>query len=215
MKEEGPVMAPASGERMITVTEAAKDKLLEIFRQGERQDLALRVAITGRGRGPGGFNYEMELVEQSEKDPEDHEVDAGDFKIFVDPHSALKLEGASIDYVEDPHDSGFKIENPNTVWDDPTAVAVQKILDAHINPAVAEHGGHVMLLDVKDGKAYIQLGGGCQGCGMADVTLKQGIEVMLKRMVPEIHDIIDTTDHAGGTNPYYQPAKGAGHSPLA
>ena len=69
------------------------------------------------------------------------------------------------------------------------------------------HGGLVTLLEVKDGAAYIEMGGGCQGCGMRDVTLRQGIESAMKRSVPEITQIIDTTDHAAGKNPYYQPSK--------
>ena len=89
------------------------------------------------------------------------------------------------------------------------------MIDSKINPGVASHGGHVSLLDVKDGTAFIRLGGGCQGCGMVDVTLKQGIEVVIREEVPEIQKIVDSTDHAGGTNPYYQPAKGGGSSPFA
>ncbi|MGH7387102.1 MAG: NifU family protein, partial [Candidatus Methylomirabilales bacterium] len=100
------------------------------------------------------------------------------------------------------------------LWTDPKAQAVQEAIDTQINPGVASHGGHVALLDVKDDIAYIALGGGCQGCGMADVTLKQGIEVLLKEAVPEIRQVIDTTDHAAGKNPFYQPSKG-GTSPFA
>jgi Fe-S cluster biogenesis protein NfuA len=77
------------------------------------------------------------------------------------------------------------------------------------------HGGYITLLDVKDDVAYVALGGGCQGCGMANVTLKQGIEALIREAVPEIHQVVDTTDHAGGTNPYYQPSKGGGQSPFA
>ena len=88
------------------------------------------------------------------------------------------------------------------------------MFDEEINPAIASHGGYVTLLEVKGGRALIQLGGGCQGCGMVDVTLKQGIEVRVKELVPAITEIVDTTDHAGGSNPYYRPAKG-GQSPLA
>ena len=69
------------------------------------------------------------------------------------------------------------------------------------------HGGHISLIDVKDDKAYIQFGGGCQGCGMVDVTLKQGVEVLIKEAVPEIKEILDITEHADGTNPYYQTSK--------
>jgi Fe-S cluster biogenesis protein NfuA len=84
---------------------------------------------------------------------------------------------------------------------------VQAILDEEINPGVAAHGGFVTLLDVKNSQVYLQLGGGCQGCGMADVTLKYGIETILRERVPEVVGVVDQTDHAGGTNPYYSPGK--------
>ncbi len=84
---------------------------------------------------------------------------------------------------------------------------VQKILDEMINPAVAGHGGWVDLLDIKDNLVYLRLGGGCQGCGMVNVTLKQGIEATLREEIPQIAGVIDQTDHQGGNNPYYQPAK--------
>jgi Fe-S cluster biogenesis protein NfuA len=73
---------------------------------------------------------------------------------------------------------------------------------------VAAHGGHVALVDVREDTVYIRLEGGCQGCGLADVTLKQGIEVEIRRAVPAIAQVLDVTDHAGGSNPYYQPGKG-------
>lgn len=84
---------------------------------------------------------------------------------------------------------------------------IQKILDEMINPAVAGHGGWVDLLDVKDNLVYLRLGGGCQGCGMVNVTLKQGIEATIREEIPQIAGVVDQTDHQGGNNPYYQPAK--------
>ena len=95
----------------------------------------------------------------------------------------------------------------------PEAQTIQALLDDRINPAVSAHGGYVALVDVQDEVAYIRLEGGCQGCGMADVTLRQGIEVEIKRAVPAISTVLDVTDHAGGRNPYYQPGKG-GASPV-
>ena len=89
----------------------------------------------------------------------------------------------------------------------PAAEAIQKLLAEQINPAVAAHGGLISLVDVQDDTVYIRLEGGCQGCGMADVTLKQGIEGQIKRTVPQIATVLDATDHAGGANPYYQPSK--------
>ena len=83
---------------------------------------------------------------------------------------------------------------------------VQEVIDTRINPSVAAHGGRVGLIGVQGNSIFIQLGGGCQGCGQADVTLKQGIEVEIRAAVPEVGDILDTTDHAAGRNPYYQPS---------
>ena len=197
---------------MLTITDAAKKKVLALFEGEEQKDLALRVAI--RGRGPGGFRYELQFVGAEERGAEDTVVNAGGFDVLVDPDSAPNLKGATVDFLDGVTESGFKIDNPNPLWTDPKAQAVQEVIDTQINPGVASHGGHVALLDVKDNIAYIALGGGCQGCGMVDVTLKQGIEVLLKEAVPEIRQVIDTTDHAAGKNPFYQPSKG-GTSPFA
>ncbi len=197
---------------MITLTEAAKNKIFELIQAENQSGLALRVSIAGRG--PGGFEYGIEFAKEEDKSADDTVVDAGGFKVLIDANSAANLKGATVDYATGLYGSGFKIENPNSVWSDPVAAAVQRVIDAQINPGIASHGGFVTLLDVKDDTAYIALGGGCQGCGMADVTLRQGIEVMIKEAVPQIHEIVDTTDHAGGKNPYYQQSKG-GQSPLA
>ena len=98
---------------------------------------------------------------------------------------------------------GFSFENPNPLWMDELSQTVAQIIADEVNPAVASHGGHVDLVGVDDNKAIIAFGGGCQGCGMADVTLKQGVEVMIKDKVPAITEVIDVTDHAAGTNPFY------------
>jgi Fe/S biogenesis protein NfuA len=196
---------------MITITDNAKNKILEFMKTENQTDLSLRIAITGRGLG--GFEYTLGFVKETEKRPEDAVVDAGSFKVLIDPDSAPKLKGATLDYVAGLFQSGFKIDNPNSIWDDPKAAAVQRVIDTQINPGIAAHGGFVTLLDVRDDIAYIALGGGCHGCGLVDVTLRQGIEVMIKKAVPEIRQVIDTTDHASGTHPFYQSAK-SGQSPL-
>jgi Fe/S biogenesis protein NfuA len=198
---------------MMTITEAAQQQIGSLLADEDRQGLALRLAITGRR--PGGFQYKLGFVREDEKAVDDVVVDAGSFKVFIDAESVPNLQGATLDFQEDALQSGFKINNPNSGWTDPKAIAIQKLLDEHINPAVADHGGYVVLLDVKDDIAYVALGGGCQGCGMADVTLKQGIEALITEEVPGIRQVVDSTDHASGTNPYYQPAKGGrGQSPL-
>ena len=84
---------------------------------------------------------------------------------------------------------------------------VQDLIDTMINPAVAGHGGFVELIDVQDNRVYLQMGGGCQGCGAADITLKSGIERLIKEELPEVEEVLDTTDHASGANPYYAPSK--------
>ena len=84
---------------------------------------------------------------------------------------------------------------------------VQQVLDEMINPGVASHGGFVELLDVQDDNIFIRMGGGCQGCGAADVTLKMGIERLIREQVPQVREILDTTDHGSGQNPYYAPSK--------
>ena len=84
---------------------------------------------------------------------------------------------------------------------------MQERIESTINPAVAGHGGFVELIDVQENKVYLQLGGGCQGCGAADITLKAGIERLIKEELPEVEEVLDTTDHSSGSNPYYTPGK--------
>lgn len=102
----------------------------------------------------------------------------------------------------------FRDAIPKKGLETPEGRAIQAVLDERINPSVAGHGGHISLIDVTEDTAFIRLEGGCQGCGMADVTLKQGIEVEIKGAVPSIAAVLDVTDHAGGDNPYYSPGKG-------
>jgi len=84
---------------------------------------------------------------------------------------------------------------------------VQAVLDEYINPGVASHGGFVELLDVQDDSVFLRMGGGCQGCGAADITLKQGVERLSREHVPQVREILDTTDHGAGQNPYFSPSK--------
>jgi Fe/S biogenesis protein NfuA len=86
---------------------------------------------------------------------------------------------------------------------------VQSVIEHHVNPGIASHGGHASLVGIKDDVVFLALGGGCQGCSMAAVTLKQGIEQILKQAIPRIRAVVDATDHAGGDNPFYTSDKGA------
>ena len=155
--------------------------------------------------------------------------DAGgdiEFHSFVGATVNLRLQGSAhamlsqiesmlrnyIPEIEKVQDVMDAIPKPGL--ETPVGKAVREVLDSRINPSVAAHGGHIALIDVRGPRVYLRLEGGCQGCGMADVTLKQGVEAEIKAAVPEIEEILDVTDHATGSNPYYQPGKG-GASPMA
>ncbi len=98
-------------------------------------------------------------------------------------------------------------KSSSPVSDDALYEQVAKVFDEQVNPMVARHGGHVELIDVQDAVVMLRMGGGCQGCGMADVTLRQGIEGMLAQLVPAVRGIVDITDHTSGANPYFQASK--------
>jgi Fe/S biogenesis protein NfuA len=191
---------------MITVTEAAKKKFLEVTEAEGRQGQGLRIIV----RNGGTFRPEFALnfVEQDQGGEDDTVVDAGELKVFMDPESVKYLEDAQVDFVEELTQSGFKVDAPNAGIPEPTgplADAVQRALDEKINPGVAAHGGVVSLVALDEGTVYLQFGGGCQGCGMINATLKQGVEKVLFEEVPGVTKVMDITDHASGTNPYYKP----------
>ena len=190
---------------LLTVTETAQEKIQAVIETEEVEVEGLRISI--QGRAATAFQYSLGLATEAQAG--DIVVECGGFNVLVDAESAPDLKGAVIDYVDDLNSSGFNIENPNTpTWDNSKAQEVQKLIDERINPAVAAHGGQIELLNVEDDAVYIHMGGGCQGCGMANVTLKHGIEAMIQEVFPEIKHVIDTTDHAAGDNPYYSPSKG-------
>ena len=185
---------------LLTVTETAQEKIQAVIETEEVEVEGLRISI--QGRTATAFQYSLGLATEAQEG--DLVVACEHFNVLVDAESAPDLEGAVIDYVDDLNSSGFNIENPNTpTWDNPKAQEVQKLIDERINPAVAAHGGQIELLNVSDDAIYIHMGGGCQGCGMANVTLKHGIEAMIQEVFPEIKHVIDTTDHDAGDNPYY------------
>lgn len=190
---------------LLTVTSAALQKIDAVRKSAGQPEDFLRIGIKGR-RG-ATFEYDFVLVGAVGQQPDDVAIDYPGLRVLVDPKSVELLRGTTVDL--DPTSTGgsIRIDNPNEGWKDALAQRAQKVLDSEINPGVRTHGGLVTLLEVKDGAAYIEMGGGCQGCGMRDVTLRQGIESAMKRSVPEITQIIDTTDHAAGKNPYYQPSK--------
>lgn len=193
---------------MISFTETARTRVLNFLAQQQGQGVAaLRVAGTK-------LEQKLWLVKPDDRRDDDEVLQLEGFEVFLDPASRRQLDGATVDFVDDVMQSGFRVFWPSPKWEDPTAQRVQDVLDRQVNPGVASHGGHVALVNVEGDAAYIRLGGGCQGCGAADVTLRQGIEGAILSAVPELKRVLDATDHAAGTNPYYAPSE-TGNSPLA
>jgi Fe/S biogenesis protein NfuA len=193
---------------MITISELARTKFLAAIEGEGRQGHGLRVAVTGGGTWRPEFA--LDFVGPEDARAGDTVIDLGPFKVYIDPESAKWLEGATVDYVEELHESGFKVDAPNAGIPRPTgplAEAVTRVLEEKINPSVAAHGGWINLVALDGSTAYLRFGGGCQGCGMVNVTLKQGVEAVLFEDVPGLTKVMDVTDHAAGENPYYQPAK--------
>ena len=159
--------------------------------------------------------YFRRLDEAGEPDVVQH---GDDLSLVVPEEHADNIRGSTLDL----SGGGLLLQNPNSppqplpamparrrTWtsSDPVVAKVVEVLDTQINPQIAAHGGYAELVAVEAPIAYLRMGGGCQGCGMAAVTLSQGIEVALLESVPEITEVVDVTDHASGANPYYEAAK--------
>ena len=202
----------AAGTVRIAITDEAIEKLVEVIAGYPEPVAGMRLKIAGRNQG--GFDHLLTVVEQGVEPTDDPVVELDEFRVFVEAENVENLNGVAIHYeYKGPNVSGLEFDNPNPVWGDSVALEIQRVFDEYVNPGIAAHGGMVTLLDVRENKAYIEMGGGCQGCGMANVTLKNGIEVAIREAVSTIEEVIDVTDHAGGANPYYKPAKDGGAAP--
>lgn len=198
---------------VLTVSDLAKQQILAVLQAQDPPVSTIRVSAPARGR------YAMNIEPEGKPDLDDTVLSFDGFQVFVDSLSLPWVEGAQLDYVETINGAGFQFTNPN---DAPRRIEpreapegpegdlwrrIQEVLDSEVNPAVASHGGHISLIEVREGSVFLQMGGGCQGCGMAAATLKQGVERILKGHFPEIQEILDVTDHAAGRNPYYAGAR--------
>jgi Fe/S biogenesis protein NfuA len=193
----------------LNVTDVAIEKM-KFFLQDKDLD-AWAVRIVAKTKSDFAFSLtEMAYVQST-----DNTIEKGGVKVIVDEISAKSLEGADVDFIDSDLGSGFKVtakeaepqpqaDLPPLDLSDPIVKKVNDVLINEINPAIASHGGVANLLGVKENRAYVKLGGGCQGCASSLATLKQGIEVKIKEMVPEILEVVDQTDHAAGENPYFQ-----------
>ena len=207
-------------EDLLAITDKAREKVLG-FREGvadsERQ--AMWVEVTGVQRGEWTYNISLKPLDAA--GPDDSLQYAGDLGMVVPEEDVEKLRGATVDWSDDLMSGGLLVVNPNKP--DPASPAiggrpgadlsgpvpqrVMQVIEQQVNPAIAAHGGSAELVAVEDDVAYVRLGGGCVGCGMATVTLGQGIEVAILEHVPEVRSVVDVTDHASGTNPYFEAAK--------
>jgi len=218
MAEDAAMPGEAEVSTVLTVTPSARGVVLEARAQEvDAERLALWVEVTGAREG--AYTYDIYFQAAADSSPADSVVDDGGLAVVVPESSVARLAGARLDW-SDEGDGGLVIVNPNTPPRpqafverpevDLTSELAQRVLgvlDAQVNPSIAMHGGRADLVAVEEGVVYVRLSGGCQGCGLASVTLSQGIEVALRDSVPEIVSVVDVTDHASGANPFYEPAK--------
>ena len=207
-----------SDEAILHVTDKAREKALWFrSRDPEPERLALWLEVTGVEAGK--YTYNMYLEELAKAGPDRVVQHHDDLAVVLRREDADALRGATLDRSGDLETGGIFVDNPNSPspavgmrveaadLTGDVAQRVMQVLERQINPQIAMHGGRAELVAVEDDTAYLRLGGGCQGCGMANVTLRQGIEVALRDAVPEITNVVDVTDHAAGTNPYFESAK--------
>ena len=200
---------------VLTISTEAHEKVLEVRNaEADPETLALWVEVNGEANG--AYTYLMEFRSTAERGDNVLVEHDDDLAIAIPNESVELLRGSTLAF-----NGGMVMQNPNRPLPPIERVAnrpeadlsgeipqrVIQVLEEQINPAIASHGGYAELVAVEDSIAYLRMGGGCQGCGMAAVTLSQGIEVAILDMVPEITEVIDVTDHASGANHYYEAAK--------
>jgi Fe/S biogenesis protein NfuA len=192
---------------MLQVTELAQQKLIDAINGNQEKEKPIGIRALAQARSPFQVQYGLSFVSAKTAKENDTVIKLTDLNIYIDPENSRYFEDVTLDYEEGISGSGFKFLNVPRVpkeYKGTLAEKVVQIIDHQINPNIASHGGYVALVDVRGTEVIIQMGGGCQGCGMANVTLKHGVEATLKQMLPEITAVYDVTEHAEGKNPYYQ-----------
>ncbi|OEC35999.1 Fe/S biogenesis protein NfuA [Pseudomonas cuatrocienegasensis] len=191
----------------ITITQAAHDYLADLLSKQNTPGIGIRVFITQ----PGTQYAEtcIAYCKPGEQKPEDQAIGLASFTAWIDAVSEPFLEDAVVDYATDRMGGQLTIKAPNAKVpmvneDSPINERISYYLQTEINPGLASHGGEVSLIDVvEDGIAVLKFGGGCQGCGQVDLTLKEGIEKTLLERIPELKGVRDVTDHSIKENAYY------------
>lgn len=192
---------------MIEITSSAQEYLVELLAQQD-DAVGIRVFITDPGTPMAETCIAYCRADEQRDDDEKFQYD--DFIAWFDAKSLPFLEDAVVDYAEDRMGGQLTIKAPNSkvpkVSDDsPLEDKINYVLHSDINPSLASHGGNVTLVElVDDNIAVLQFGGGCQGCGMVDVTLKEGVERTLLEQLPQLSAIRDVTDHTITENAYYK-----------
>jgi Fe/S biogenesis protein NfuA len=200
-------------EQILTVTDAAIEKAVMVrSREEEPERHALWVEVTGPALAP---TYDLYLQPLAEAPPDAHVQDHGRISVVIPAGSIEALRGGTLDRQGDLLTGGLVLSAPPPAspglgpapegLEGTAEERVRRVLDEQINPAIAAHGGIAQLERVADGVAYLRFGGGCAGCGMVSVTLKHGVEAAILELVPDVTRVVDVTDHAAGTNPYYEP----------
>ncbi|WP_288504623.1 Fe-S biogenesis protein NfuA [uncultured Pseudomonas sp.] len=191
----------------ITITDAAQDYLADLLEKQNTPGIGIRIFITQ----PGTQYAEtcIAYCKPGEEKPDDQPIGLKSFTAYIDAISQPFLEDALVDYATDRMGGQLTIKAPNAkvpmVNDDsPLNERVDYYLQTEINPGLASHGGMVSLVDiVDDNVAVLRFGGGCQGCGQVDLTLKDGVERTLLERIPELTAVRDVTDHTNRENAYY------------
>lgn len=192
---------------MIEITSKAQKYFKGLLDQQDDGECGLRIAVVDPGTPHAGCD--LQFCPAGEEQSSDHCIEYSAFRLFVARDSEEWLSAAVIDFEEEATGGQLTIRAPNIKGSMPGADAalserVAWVLESEINPGLAGHGGMVALEEItEDLRVVLRFGGGCHGCGMADVTLKDGIETTLKGHFPEITGVIDATDHSTGQNPYY------------
>jgi Fe/S biogenesis protein NfuA len=192
---------------MIELTESAREHFRKLIADQNIDGLGIRVRAVAPGTPKG--DCQLEFCEPSDLRGDEWEVECEGFSLYVDSASVPFLDGAFIDYARDATGGQLSIKAPRLRGQPPESDAsvierVRYVIEAEINPQLASHGGRVTLREVTaDGIVVLQFGGGCHGCGMVDVTLRNGIEGTLRERVPEVTGVRDATDHETGDQPYY------------
>ena len=201
-----------SEREIITVADAALKKVLELRAdEDDADELALRIEVTGVQGVDFSYDLAFEVLAEADSDDVPTHVGGG-LTVLIPGRDVTKLEGATLDLPSNTNQPGLVLRNPNRPERGPNASLdlsgtleeqVQEVLVKRINPSIAAHGGFAELVRVEGSTVVVKLGGGCQGCGMANATVTAGIEKTLTELLDGVENVVDITDHASGENPYF------------